>query len=69
MELDFSSYASNHSATSSAVPDATLPPVSVQSSYRFLVLEKTVQEIVEKKRINQPLVPEKKAATEEQVSQ
>ena len=37
------------------------------TSYRFLALEKTVQEITEKKRNNQPLVPEKKEVTEEQV--
>lgn len=59
----------SHPATSAAVPDAALSPASVQSSYRFLALEKTVQEIAEKKRTNQPLVPEKKAVLEEQASQ
>lgn len=39
------------------------------TSYRFLALEKTVQEIEEKKRNGQPLVPEKKAAAEEQAKQ
>lgn len=39
------------------------------TSYRFLALEKTVQEIAEKKRKNQPLVPEKKTPAEGQVSQ
>ncbi len=32
------------------------------TSYRFLALEKTVREIAEKKRNNQPLVPERKVA-------
>lgn len=34
------------------------------TSYRFLALEKTVQEIEEKKRNNQPLVPAKKTLAE-----
>ncbi len=39
------------------------------TSYRFLALEKTVQEIAEKQHNHQPLVPEKKAITEEEASQ
>ncbi len=51
---------------STSIVLAVAPPASVQSSYRFLALEKTVQEIAEKKRANQPLVPEKKAVADEQ---
>lgn len=39
------------------------------TSYRFLALGKTVQEIEEKKRKNQPLVPDKKAPSEEEQRQ